>query len=81
MDAQYELRRHCQRCRQRVRPYGVTAQQQRQSAAGYDRRQKSPLLKAESLEPEGLRRQPGGEGQSHLQRMQRKVAQEDAGGQ
>src|SRR6266849_5237462 len=30
--------------------------------------------KTETLEPEGLRRQPGSEGQGHLQRMQRKVA-------
>ncbi len=78
VDAQHELRRHRKHRRQRVRPQGVTAQQQRQSAAGYDRRQKSALLEAESLEPEGLRRQPGSESQSHLQRMQRKVTQQDA---
>ena len=81
MDAQHELRRHRQRRHQRVRPQGVAAQQQRQSAAGHDRRQKPALLEAEAFEPEGLRRQPGGEGQRHLQRMQRKVAQQDAGRQ
>ena len=62
-------------------PQRVAAQQQRQAAAGHNRRQEPLLLQAEPLEPERLRRESGGERQRDLQRLHREIAQQHAGRQ